>query len=158
MRDSWNKTGAFKAWVRKWKIGPGMNDRNRSVRNFVESLSYQEGDFLARYKDSCKQSLELMDEQLYSGFDGTVGEGWVPILDRLAEDLINMGWDRDLHQVKEKFGGLRFYIGNSTEEMEKRIDEAEAECDRTCENCGAPGRSTGGGWIKTLCAECEAKP
>jgi hypothetical protein len=50
---------------------------------------------------------------IYSGYSGYVRKGWIPILDRLAEDLIALGWDRTLDQVKQKFGGLRFYIGSS---------------------------------------------
>jgi hypothetical protein len=79
-------TGAFQAWVERWRIGPGMNDPPGSER--------------------------------YSGVDGTVGEGWINILDRLAEDLVAMGWDRRLDQVKEKFGRLRFYVRTSTADGE----------------------------------------
>ena len=94
---------------------------------------------------------------LYSGNDGAVGEGWVPILDRLAEDLVNMGWDRHLGQVKEKFGTLRFYIGQSTEEMLDRIDRASAETAITCEECGSPGKMRSGGWIVVRCDNCYNK-
>ena len=67
-----------------------------------------------------------------------------------------MGWDRDLHQVKEKFGGLRFYVGASTPEMEKRIDQAEEESFQTCENCGEPGKGSNVGyWYLTLCETCH---
>ncbi len=95
------------------------------------------------------------DGGLYSGFGGSVGEGWLPILDRLAEDLVRMGWDRQLDQVKEKFGTLRFYLRASTAEMGERIDRAISESGRTCENCGAPGRRAGRGWIRTLCEPCR---
>ena len=88
---------------------------------------------------------------------GSVGEGWVPILDRLVEDLVELGWNLDLHQVKEKFGGLRFYIGEGDERMWSRIDEAETESYETCENCGAKGSLHGGGWLMTLCDACEAE-
>lgn len=125
----WNDTGKFEAWVKKHQIGPGMNDDKFNPGS-----------------------------SLYTGFDGAVGEGWVDILDRLATDLIAMGWNRDLHQVKEKFGGLRFYVGESTDEMEQRITKAEEECEKTCENCGQPGTQNERGWIKTLCDTCrEAK-
>lgn len=143
----------FQEWVRKWKVGPGMNDNNPSIRKFTEELAAATGS-LSRYSEGSKESLILMDECLYSGFDGTVGPGWVPILDRLAEDLVAMGWDRDLHQVKEKFGTLRFYIGNSCQVMEERIDKAEDESAVTCEECGKPGTSRGGGWVVTNCDEC----
>jgi hypothetical protein len=60
-------------------------------------------------------------------------------------------------QVKEKFGGLRFYMTYYVEEIEKLIDEAESKSYQTCERCGAPGKSREGGWILTLCDECEEK-
>jgi len=146
----------FQEWVRKWRIGPGMNDHNPRIREFVKELAANTGT-LSRYSSGSKESIILMDEQLYSGFDGTVGPGWVPILDRLAEDLVKMGWDRDLNQVKEKFGTLRFYIGNSTDEMEKRIDQAEDETAVTCEECGDPATLKGRGWVVTNCDKCYQK-
>ena len=45
---------------------------------------------------------------LYAPWSG-VGDGWVPIVDRLITDLEAMGWRGQVRQVKEKFGGLRFY-------------------------------------------------
>lgn len=143
----------FQEWVRKWKIGPGMNDNNPPIRKFVEELAAATGS-LSRYAEGSKKSLELMDEKLYSGFDGTVGPGWIPILDRLAEDLVKMGWDRDLHQVKEKFGTLRFYIGRTTDEMEARINQAENESAVTCEECGKTATLKGTGWVVTNCDDC----
>ena len=147
----------FQEWVRKWKIGPGMNDDNPGVRKFVEELASGEDKFSKRFGESSKEQIKLMDERFYSGFDGCVGEGWLPILDRLTDDLVKMGWDRNLQQVKEKFGTLRFYIGTGTEEMHKRISEAEAETARTCEMCGAPGTRRTDGWVKTNCDECHVK-
>ena len=87
---------------------------------------------------------------------GDVGEGWVPLVDRLITKLIALGWDKDLHQVKEKFGGLRFYIGYAKQQIFDAIDEAEAESFRTCEWCGKPGKRGEWGqyWILTLCPEC----
>lgn len=81
----------------------------------------------------------------------SVGPGWVPLVDRLIARLIDFGWDRDCHQIKEKFGGLRFYIGAGSEELWSAIDDAEKESVRTCEECGAPGVRRSRGWIKTLC-------
>lgn len=93
----------------------------------------------------------------YSGFDGTVGDGWIGILDRLATDLVAMGWDRDLHQVKEKYGTLRFYVGVETPAMAERISQAEDESEVTCETCGAPGELRGHGWLYTAC-DSHTKP
>jgi len=57
-------------------------------------------------------------------------------------------------QVKEKFGTLSFYMSSATDEMWDLISEAERKSGETCEDCGAPGRRRGGGWIVTLCDEC----
>jgi len=58
-------------------------------------------------------------------------------------------------QVKEKFGGLRFYTNVSNDYINGVIAMAEMQAHRTCEYCGKPGKSTRGGWIKTLCDDCN---
>lgn len=59
-------------------------------------------------------------------------------------------------QIKEKFGGLRFYCDGGDEFTEGLIQMAEMMADCTCEVCGKPGSTRGGGWIKTLCDEHDA--
>ena len=54
-------------------------------------------------------------------------------------------------QVKEKFGGLRFYTNGYNEAVSAMISMAESMSYRTCEVCGNPGRSNNYGWISTLC-------
>ena len=64
-------------------------------------------------------------------------------------------------QIKEKFGGLRFYVDNASDRIYNFIDFAETLSNTTCEICGSPGGHSGGFWIKTLCkkhAEKEASP
>ena len=123
----------FFEWVKKHLIGPSMNQRYRN-----------EGD-------------------LYNGCDGTVGAGWVPILDRLATDLITMGWDGSMSQIKEKFGSLRFYANEVGvpdelhEAFSERIIKAELESQTTCETCGEAGTLRTVGWHKTLCDVCQGK-
>lgn len=57
-------------------------------------------------------------------------------------------------QIKEKFGGLRFYVyGEHTEEVDLAINRAEAVASMTCEFCGEPGMKRGLPWIRTLCFE-----
>jgi len=60
-------------------------------------------------------------------------------------------------QVKEKFGGLRFYIYGGTERMWGAISMAEAMSFKICESCGVPGHKQPGGWIRTLCDPCQEK-
>lgn len=54
-------------------------------------------------------------------------------------------------QVKEKFGGLRFYADGCTEAQDQLISFAETLSAMTCEVCGAPGTLRTDGWIKCLC-------
>lgn len=54
-------------------------------------------------------------------------------------------------QVKEKFGGLRFYVQAATDKHYNYISFAESMSYRTCEKCGAPGKTYTDGWHTTLC-------
>jgi hypothetical protein len=82
----------------------------------------------------------------------TVDKGWYTIIKKLIEDLIELGWDKKIQQVKEKFGGLRFYINSGSEEIFNRIRIAEKESYETCEITGKPGSLRRDiSWIRTLC-------
>lgn len=63
-------------------------------------------------------------------------KGWHYIVDKLITDLFKIGWDGDVHQVKNKFGSLRFYTGEATEEMFELIDKTEQLSSITCVSCG----------------------
>jgi len=54
-------------------------------------------------------------------------------------------------QVKEKFGGLRFYVQAATDKHYNFISFAESMSYRTCEECGAPGKTYTDGWHRTMC-------
>jgi hypothetical protein len=83
-----------------------------------------------------------------------VSLGWNLIIKNLIQDLIRLGWNKEVIQVKEKFGGLRFYINEGTDEIHQRIGEAELESMKTCEITGKPGKiRTDIGWHRTLCDE-----
>lgn len=82
------------------------------------------------------------------------GNGWFPLIKELIEDLITLGWDRKTCQVKEKFGGLRFYITSGSDEIYDRISKAEKDSYTICEVTGEPGELRNDiGWYKTLCDE-----
>jgi hypothetical protein len=54
-------------------------------------------------------------------------------------------------QVKEKFGGLRFYVQGATDKHYNYISFAEGMSYRTCEECGSTGKTYTDGWHRTLC-------
>jgi hypothetical protein len=62
-------------------------------------------------------------------------------------------------QVKEKFGGLRFYYSGGNDEISAIISFAEQLCDNICEECGRFDDTVGttSGWITTICKECVEK-
>jgi hypothetical protein len=62
-----------------------------------------------------------------------------------------------VEQIKEKFGGLRFYYSGGDDTISGMVSMAESWASHTCETCGKPGRQRSGGWIRTLCDEHEAE-
>lgn len=56
-------------------------------------------------------------------------------------------------QVKEKFGGLRFYYGGGDETVRGMVHMAESLAAVTCEKCGSPGHIRGRGWLYAACDE-----
>jgi hypothetical protein len=85
----------------------------------------------------------------------TVSEGWYDIIKSLIDELMALGWDRRVHQVKEKLGGLRFYVENIPEGGEEIIRKYESLSYKLCEKCGNEGQLRGGNgqWLRTLCEE-----
>jgi len=83
------------------------------------------------------------------------GPGW----DKLIDPIIKLCEDdgAEILQIKEKFGGLRFYVHNPSPIIELEIKEAERLSYKTCEVCGEPGLLYGGSWLKTLCKEHAGK-
>lgn len=102
-----------------------------------------------------------------------VGDGWYDIIDILCSQIQHhIDWKNGegqytkhkdsrkegesvpqlvAEQVKEKFGGLRFYAFGGDEKTAGMIELAETLTSRVCEVCGSIGKKTRGGWIRTLC-------
>ena len=107
-----------------------------------------------RYKD-------MKETCMCWGFE--CGDGWFQILNQLMGNIQHyIDWkNKDgevvpqvvLDQVKEKFGTLRFYYTGGDDYIRGMVTMAESMSSVTCEECGKPGTSTGGGWIRTVCVE-----
>lgn len=126
------------------------------------------------------------------------GDGWFKLIYDLCLDIEDLCRDRDVQviavQVKEKFGGLRFYYHSQLpqtffskisgkirnymfsrklgipywkiidfrkkfwktidEKIQDRVDKAEQDSYKICEQCGAPGKLIGKGWMYTMCSKC----
>lgn len=62
-----------------------------------------------------------------------------------------------VRQIKEKFGGLRFYYDGGDDTISGMVTMAEVWAGRVCETCGERGTQRSGGWIRTLCDKHEAE-
>ena len=108
------------------------------------------------------------DRSPFDQFGIQCGNGWFAIINRLSslceayiDILIREGqpeavWPR-VGQIKEKFGGLRFYVdGALPVTIRDEICKAEEKVSyKTCECCGHPGTLRTGNWLHTYCNACE---
>jgi len=124
-----------------------------------------------------KKMKEELEERLYNEFpilyQKRVGfsfeDGWFDIIYKVSEgiekEIMKMTPEEMeetyVRQAKEKFGTLRFYMNNSTYEIENLIREAEKETEITCEDCGNKegtlGTNGNSNWKRTICKECREK-
>ncbi len=83
-----------------------------------------------------------------------IGDGWHWLLVATAEWLSEGGLPPgySTRQVKEKFGGLRFYHQGipSTFRIARAVEQLSYG---VCETCGAPGLIRRGSWYRTACDE-----
>lgn len=87
------------------------------------------------------------------------GEGWYHVIHDLCQSVMahcNKTGERPPQacQVKEKYGGLRFYVDYASEEVYKIISSFEGYSYKVCEVCGAPGKMRDDNrWVMTRCDE-----
>ena len=122
-----------------------MNDNQLSYEDFKEFLEsiggLNNGFFMGR-------------EPIADPYYFEVKSGWYTLIKNLISDLIELGWNKEICQVKEKFGTLRFYINSGSDEIHNRIRQSELDSSKICEQCGSPGELIKDrGWLSTLCEE-----
>ncbi len=117
-----------------------------------------------------------------------VGDGWIPLIDKLTSMIdgkindikkYNDAWLENqgsftiedyennkklaenfkIVQIKEKFGGLRFYVEGLDWKLHKDIygwiHFAEMMAGELCEGCGTnQGLGVTSGWMRTICEPC----
>lgn len=108
-----------------------------------------------------KEELQQRLWHRFSFMDGVIcecGDGWYQLIYTLCVQIENVftkrGYaikDFTVLQVKEKFGGLRFYTGSTFEEIFALIERTERKSFVTCEVCGDPGEVQPGYWQKVRC-------
>ena len=114
--------------------------------------------------------------QDYKGNPGGVNwkdipDGWVPVIDTLCKSIQHYidntsKWNNEekkfinppqvvCSQMKEKYGGLRFYTDGHDDIVEGMIHMAEVMCDNICQDCGTDkDLGTTSQYIMTICRGC----
>jgi len=126
-----------------------------------------------KFAERMEKTYSKMFSGPYGGFE--ISAGWWPVIESLCKNIQDhIDWVNDtrdslikdnpynhvipdvipqveVQQIKEKFGGLRFYYRGGDEAIAGMVRMAEAWAGHSCEVCGAIGKSRGGGWVRTLC-------
>jgi hypothetical protein len=93
---------------------------------------------------------DRVGEKMYGNASGdTITQGEIDLRKQIMEEEASKV--PVAVQVKEKFGGLRFYVHAATDKHYNYISFAESMSYRTCEECGAPGKTYTDGWHRTMC-------
>lgn len=101
------------------------------------------------------------------------GDGWFELINALCSKIqSHVDWRskniQDIEalenlqvvaeQIKEKFGGLRFYVRGGDDSTDAFISFAETMSTKICETCGNLGKQQSvSGWIHTACDPCFEK-
>jgi len=124
-------------------------------------------------KELCEKYPEIFRDrhapvtQTPMGFGFECGDGWFDLIDALCKRIQNyIDWERKYppphdekieqvvaSQVKEKFGGLRFYFDGGNDVIRGMVMMAEEMSYNICEECGNKGRIRANGWVTTRCFE-----
>lgn len=135
------------------------------MKYFTEIKMTEENEkkLLEKYpKIFAQRNLPMSQTAMCWGF--SCGNGWYNIIDALCANIQGYIDSKEgkvpqveATQVKEKFGGLRFYTNHIDDYIDGVINMAESMSKRTCESCGNPGQSNDSAWIITLCDPCREK-
>jgi len=86
------------------------------------------------------------------------GDGWYALVASVAELLTRHNPNIKAEQVKEKFGGLRFYHTYNDDYTHGVVEMAGHISFQICEVCGVPGiKRDSGGYIATLCEKHKGR-
>lgn len=85
-----------------------------------------------------------------------VGPGWYDIIAELDQSISILFPDYILYQVKQKFGGLRYYTNvDSSKAVADRIFLAEERAHHTCEKCGSTRKDWNTERGYSYCYDCH---
>jgi hypothetical protein len=123
----------------KWRRNMRANDlrKQRAKDKGMEALLQ----FMVGKRDRLPSDwdFERAEDAMENDIDVTLKVDWIHV-----------------EQIKEKFGGLRFYYQGGDATISGMVSMAESWANHTCETCGNKGERRSGGWVRTLCDKHEA--
>lgn len=128
------------------------------------------GDIMSRHEDFGKYLADTYPNIFTEPLWISCNEGWHDLIDDLSRKISEAA-DRFPHrsvtvvQIKEKFGGLRYYLNyedmndDSIHVIEKIVRDTESKSYKICEDCSGEADicSPKHYWMKTLCMNCRSK-
>jgi hypothetical protein len=105
----------------------------------------------------------MKENLMVFGFE--CGDGWYQLIYDLSvkvEDVAQKLKSQDIEeselpivvQVKEKFGGLRFYMNHAPKELNDVINKTCEQSYEVCMQCAKPGSLRDEDYLITLCDSC----
>ena len=103
------------------------------------------------------------------GVNWEAPKAWIPVIDDMCgaiqEYIDTVVWYKDgvesrpvqvkCTQMKEKWGGLRFYTRGADDTVEGMISMAAHICRKMCESCGTrENLGVTDGWVSICCKSC----
>lgn len=138
--------------------------------NYLESITEPHHsdiyDYCYQNTDTMIQVLESFGSDRLPSLD--IGAGWIPLIVPLHHKILSLVNQYEIYQIKEKFGGLRFYADpivfdayspenkfHINKIFQHLIQVAEEQSLLTCELCSAPAKvSTYNFRYRTICESC----
>lgn len=99
------------------------------------------------------EQMRRLEAKIADGYPKTIdiGFGWYQLVLDCDHELSVLDPNYVLYQVKEKFGGLRYYCRVSHPSASATVHWYEKRALETCEVTGQPGvLMSCGGWLKVL--------
>ena len=120
---------------------------------------YPVSEYTSKPLEDYDYSFTWMDD-IPLGWNIAFGKQMVEELGALLEKY-NYQDEYSICQIKEKFGGLRWYDGGfpseGYDEYSEWLDKYEELSFKTCIECGKPAKYFTKGWIMPICEDCAKK-
>ena len=117
---------------------------------------YPVSEYTGKPLENYDYSFTWMDD-IPLGWNIAFGKQMVEELGALLEKYNYQG-EYSICQIKEKFGGLRWYDNGfpteGYEEYKEWLDKYEELSFKTCIDCGKPAKYFTRGWITPICEDC----